>query len=163
MGAASGAAGVWGLAFLAGLTGTFAVTWVAELRSARAFQNCLFVFLFFFHAERRSGRLGLGVAGGLTGGRSFWQARGLLAMGRALLRSAARVGVGSQQRRADTSVSVFDSSADGEAQLGELSHCGEHVRRSLPLFLFLWENLGAAQMLLGVVAHGDLRYRRRQL
>ncbi|KAJ1123354.1 hypothetical protein NDU88_001824 [Pleurodeles waltl] len=125
-----GAAGVWGLALLAGAPG--------HLRSGLGCRV----------AERsrvpiRSGRLTwcaplFDYSLGPAGGRSFQQASGRLAVGHDLLRSAARVGAGSQERRADMSVSVFDGLADGEAQLGELLYSGERLRRSLPLLFFFF-------------------------
>ncbi|KAJ1215853.1 hypothetical protein NDU88_003460 [Pleurodeles waltl] len=103
--ALSGAAGVWGLALLAGLTGHL-----------RCGLGCRFVQRSTGEFKSASGvspdvlrwfDLSLGPAGG----RSLQQARGLLAVGRDLLQSAARVGAGLQQRRADTSVSVSDGLA----------------------------------------------------
>ncbi|KAJ1104211.1 hypothetical protein NDU88_001623 [Pleurodeles waltl] len=77
---------------------------------------------------------------GPAGGRLLQQARGLLAVGRDLLRSAARIGAGSQQRRADTSVSVSDGLAGrrGPAEYVRLPRLrvGVDSFRRSPFFFF---------------------------
>ncbi|KAJ1106942.1 hypothetical protein NDU88_004340 [Pleurodeles waltl] len=110
--ALSGAAGVWGLALLVGLTGHLrcGLGCRSAQRSTREFESALGAspdVLRWFD-----------LTPGPAGGCSLQQARSLLAVGRDLLRSAARVGAGSQQRRADTSVSVSDGLAGRRGPAG---------------------------------------------
>ncbi|KAJ1122674.1 hypothetical protein NDU88_001159 [Pleurodeles waltl] len=128
----SGAAGVWALH----------CWWGSRTLAPRTrLQSCAAECLSVPNALRASHLACSGVrfhSGGLSVGVPFNRRARAASLGAGcdLLRSATGVGAGAQPRRADTSVSVSDGLADGEAQLDEVLRSGEFVRRSLFLLFF---------------------------